>query len=485
MVKAAASLSHAVRGAVLSYYLGRLCLVLALLTTVPFAAALLLGEGDLAGDLAVAIGLLVSLWLPTRHGSAPRRLQGNEALAIVALIFLLAPLFFLPAFAGQGLSLTDAIFESVSAFTTTGLSTVARIREASPGFLLLRAWMQWCGGLGFAVFSIALVLGHESGARRLAGLENPENLSSSAMAYARQVLAAYLALTLVAAALLTASLGDSFQAILHALAAVSTGGFSGYEDSLAGMPSVSAPVITILASISGALPLILYYRIASRYPGGLAGDPEWWIFPLVIVVAGLVLAGALHFNDGMSWRAALYHGALLGASAQTTAGFSTLPIADLGNSAKLLLIIAMLSGGCVGSTAGGIKLLRLLILGKLVAYILRRTSLPTHAVTAMRLGGRTLQADEIQRALVIIVLFMLTIVCSWLIMVAGGQPAMPALFEVVSATGTVGLSAGVVSQGLPDAAKLLLCLDMLLGRLEILAFLVLLYPRTWIGRRAT
>lgn len=483
MDKAATSLSYAVRPAVLRYYLSRLSLVLGVLTAVPFAAAVLLSEQSLAGDLAITIGFFLSIWMPGRRDAAPRKLQVNEALVVVALTFLLAPVFLLPAFVGQGLSLTDALFESISAFTTTGLSTASQVHDFSPGLLLLRAWMQWCGGLGFAVFSVALVLGHQSGARRLTGLDTQEGLPSSARAYARQVLIAYVVLTLSVIALLTLSLGDAQEALIHALAAVSTGGFSSYDHSLADMPSISAPFITILASILGALPLVLYYQVASRRRSELSGDPEWWLFPLVVLSVGLLLAITLHFDSGMSWSAAFYHGSLLGASAQTTAGFSTLTIAELGNTAKLLLMLAMLTGGCVGSTAGGIKLLRLLILGKLIAHILRRTSMPIHAVKALRLGGRNLQGEEIQRALVIIVLFILTVMLSWLIMVAGGQPAMAALFEVVSATGTVGLSAGVVSHELAQGLKLLLCLDMLLGRMEILALLVILYPPTWLGRR--
>lgn len=482
MEPSAKILSYAVRPAVLRYYLSRLALVLAGLTLVPFMAALLFGEVRLAGTLAITVGLLVLLWLPGRRTPAPRRLQVNEALATVALTFVLTPLSMVPPFAGQGLSLEDAVFESVSAITTTGLA-IAEVHDYSPALLLLRAWMQWYGGLGIAVFSLALVLGHFAGARRLVGLDRKEDLHASTRTYARQVLSAYLVLTLVALVILWMSLGDGLQALLHALAAVSTGGFSGYDQSLADMPSRIAPYLTIGAALLGALPLLLYYQIVSRRRWQLAGDPEWWALPLTVALVALLLVVVLHADDGMGWSDALYHGVLLGASAQTTAGFSTLTVGDLGDSAKLLLIVAMLSGGSIGSTAGGVKLLRLLILAKLVAFILRRTTMPRHAVSAIRLGGRNLEDEEIQRALVVILLFVLTVVVSWMIMVASGHGALDALFEVVSAVGTVGLSTGIVSPDLATGLKLMLCLDMLLGRLEIIALLVLLYPPTWLGRR--
>ena len=483
MELSATSLSYAVRPVVLRYYLSRLALVLAGLSLVPLAAALGFGELRLAGNLAATVALLVVLWLPGRRTLAPRQLQVNEALATVALTFVLAPLLMLLPFTGEGLSLEDAVFESVSAITTTGLSTAAQVHEYSRGLLLLRAWMQWYGGLGIAVFSLALTLGHLAGARRLAGLETQEDLPASARTYARQVLSAYLVLTLLAVLTLWLALGDGLQALLHALAAVSTGGFSGYERSLADMPSIAGRNLTIFAALLGALPLMLYYQAIARRHWVPAGDPEWWVLPLAVMMVAMLLALVLHADDGMGWPAALYHGVMLGASAQTTAGFSTLTVAELGDSAKLLLIVAMLSGGSVGSTAGGIKLLRLLILAKLIAFILRRTAMPRHAVVAMRLGGHNLEGEEIQRALVVIVLFALTVLLSWLIMVAAGQPVLDALFDVVSATSTVGLSSGIVSHELPAVLKLLLCLDMLLGRLEVLALLVLLYPPTWLGRR--
>ncbi len=479
----AAALSYAVRPAVLGYYLSRLSLALAALTLVPLLGAALLDELRLATNLAVVVGLLAVVWLPGRRMATPTQLQENEALVIVTLTFLLASLVMLLPYSGEGLPLEDALFESISAVTTTGLSTVSPAFSYSPGLKLTRAWMQWYGGLGIAVFSIALVLRMQSGARRLAGLDTPENLPASARHYSRRVLVVYLILTAFVIAALWLALDDGFQALLHALTAVSTGGFSGYENSLADMPSVAAPFITIGASLLGAMPLLLYFHLASQRRLALTGNPEWWALPVMVVVVAVGLMLILHHIDGMSWRQAAYHGSLLGGSAQTTAGFSTLDVGGVSDAAKLIMILAMLVGGSVGSTAGGIKVLRLLVLTRVVGFVIRRTSMSSHAVTDLRLGGRSLAPEDVQRALVVTVLFLLTVVLSWLVMAAGGEPVFDALFDVVSATGTVGLSAGVAGPDLPAPLKLVLCLDMLAGRLEILALLVVLYPRTWLGRR--
>jgi trk system potassium uptake protein TrkH len=171
-------------------------------------------------------------------------------------------------------------------------------------------------------------------------------------------------------------------------------------------------------------------------------------------------------------------------SAQTTAGFSSLNVSELDSASKLLLIFPMLIGGNLGSTAGGMKIFRLLVLLRLVALAVQRTRLPSRAVVEPRLNGVRLEAGEIERALVVILLFGLTVVLSWVPFVAMGYNPLDSLFEVVSATGTVGLSAGITSPTLPPLLKGVLCFDMLMGRLEILAILVVFYPGTWIGRRA-
>jgi trk system potassium uptake protein TrkH len=148
-----------------------------------------------------------------------------------------------------------------------------------------------------------------------------------------------------------------------------------------------------------------------------------------------------------------------------------------------VLLLSMFTGGALGSTAGGIKMLRAVILLRLVQVSIRRTCLPPHAVLEPRIGGQRLEGAEIQDALLLLVLFLGVVVASWLPFLAYGYDPLDALFEVVSATSTVGLSAGVSTVDMAWPLKGVLCADMLLGRLEVVALVVLVYPRTWIGRR--
>ena len=189
------------------------------------------------------------------------------------------------------------------------------------------------------------------------------------------------------------------------------------------------------------------------------------------------------FNDGMSWPQALRRAAVLGVSAQTTTGFSESPLAALGDATLLAMIVAMVIGGCVGSTAGGVKLLRVLVLLKVARVALRRAGATSHAVMEPMLGGKRIEDADVVRALLLIALYFGVVLLSWFAFLVYGHAPMKSLFEVVSATSTVGLSTGLSGPRLEPLLKAVLELDMLLGRLEIVAMLVMLYPGTWIGKR--
>jgi trk system potassium uptake protein TrkH len=170
-------------------------------------------------------------------------------------------------------------------------------------------------------------------------------------------------------------------------------------------------------------------------------------------------------------------------SAQTTTGFNTISISEMSPATKLVIILSMVIGGGTASSSGGIKILRLLIFIRLLQLIFQRTALPLHAISKQTLGGRPLESDELQRALLLIILFMVVVLFSWLTFLFYGYDPLDALFEVVSATATTGLSTGITQHNLPLVLKAVLSVDMLLGRLEIFAFLVLLYPGNWFGKR--
>jgi trk system potassium uptake protein TrkH len=240
----------------------------------------------------------------------------------------------------------------------------------------------------------------------------------------------------------------------------------------------------MLVSFLGAVSLPLYWR---TYHAGWLGGVRTLVTDVelrALLITGLLVGSLL---TALAWSqggdSPWYHGFMMGFSAQTTTGFSTMPVTELDAASKVVMIIAMLIGGSVGSSAGGFKLLRLLILLRMLQLLIRRAGMPSHAVAEPYLAGHKLESDDIVRALQLILLFIGIMVLSWLPFVIMGYDPLDALFEVASACGTVGLSSGITRPELEPFLKSVLCFDMLAGRLEIVALLVVLYPRNWIGRR--
>ena len=483
MAKQASELRYAVRFRVVFKYFGQLCLVLAALTLVPLVMSLIFGERYITLRYAVVVCGLAGLGLGTARLRAPSSVQANEGMVLVALMFLFTPLAMCYPMMGAGLGFLDAFFEAISGVTTTGLSTKATLVGAPATFLFSRAWMQWYGGLGIVVLSLALVMQPGLVAKGLSATETEtDDLLGGTRAHAQRVLKVYGALTALGIiGCLSVGVGF-FDAVLYTFAAVSTGGFAPHDGSLATLGWLPQGWITLLC-LAGAIPLTFYHRMLQERRRLAVDFLQLQAVIIASVVASLAVGASMRLSAGMAWPQVLHHAPLLAFSAQTTAGFSSMPCGQLDAGSKLVLIFSMLVGGGLGSTAGGFKLLRLLMAASVFRLILLRTCLPKHAVIEPRLAGRRLQDEEIRAALLLIVLFVVVVALSWLPFVAMGYSPLDSLFEVVSAMGTAGLSVGLTSATMPALLKGVLCVDMLMGRLEIIAWLVMLYPGTWFGRR--
>jgi len=478
------TLGQAVRLRTVGRYSGQLLLVLAVLAVPPLVVALVAGEPDFLVHIAAGGAVTGGLGWALSRLRASRRLQTNEAIVVVALLFLLAPLMLATAMTAAGLTFVDALFESVSGVTTTGLSVITPGPDTPATLLFLRAWLQWFGGLGFVVLSLGFVVQPGIVARRLAVSEQaPDDLVGGMRAHARWVLRIYASLTGLAWLVLVALGTGPFDALLYAMAAVSTGGFAPQSGSLGALAGWGPRFGVMAFCLAGALPFVAYRHLIHRRWRTLLQDLQirWLILGAIATSVALLLW--LTLVESRSLPVALPHALLVGLSAQTTAGFTTLDPATLAPAGKLLLIPAMVVGGCAGSTAGGIKIVRLLVLLEVGRTLIQRTALPRHAVLEPRLQGGVLTRAEIRPMLVVVAAFAVLALLSWWPFVWQGHDPIGALFEVSSAMGTVGLTAGITGPDLAPGLKLVLCVDMLLGRLEVLPLLVLLYPRTWLGRR--
>lgn len=464
------------------HYLGRFCFIAAALNCAPLGYALLTSEIQIAISYATLIAVLTLAGFLLSKIKINGQMQMNEAMVIVALVFLLIPLLMTVPQVLAGISFIDAFFENVSATTTTGLSTLGAIEQRPLTFQFARAWMQWYGGLGIIIFSLALIVRPGMSALRLAQLDQPDDLVGGTKAHARRILLVYGGITICGILLWIILGGDPLKGILYIFSAVSTGGFSPTSGSFSDLDKGYLAWLVTIVAVAGAFPLALYQQSWRKNWRLFLLNNEVRAFLTISFVFSLVLVLSF-LAQGWSFDEALWHGPLMAFSAQTTAGFSSLDPELLGAADKMTLILAMAVGGSVGSTAGGFKVLRLIILFGLLSRYLKILTTPAHAVVDQRLGQQRIEAEEVQDALMIIVIFTAVIIFSWFPFLLYGFPPLDALFEVVSATGMAGLSSGITQAGLPTPLKAILCIDMLLGRLEFVAWMVFFYPRTWFARK--
>jgi len=481
--RAVRSLHFAVRPRPVAKYLAQLLIGVAIFTTIPLLVTVFSGEHQVAIRYALVILIFAGCGFPFAKLRCAEDLQTNEALTITALIFVLSALGLTFPLTGYEIDFIDALFESVSAVTTTGLTTLSSMETRPASFLFARAWVQWVGGLGIVVLAVAMMMESGPAAKKLGFSEREvADIAGGTRAHAKRVIVVYALLTALGlTALLLAGVGV-FDAVIHVFTAVATGGFSAYDSSLAGLPSGPSRGVVMVVCLLGAVSFSIYYR--GYHEGVMAALKAVELRALIaacLITTGLVML--LESTAAGGAAASPWDAMLISVSAQTTAGFSDVPVSRMGDGTKLVLIASMFTGGDVGSTAGGIKIFRFLLLLRLLQLILIRASTPRGSHIEVRVGGNRVTQREMEIALAVMFAYVGVIFVSWLPFLAYGYAPLDALFEVVSAVSTTGLSSGISNSGLESVLKLVLCFDMWMGRVEIIAFIIALYPPTWIGKR--
>jgi len=426
---------------------------------------------------ALALGLYLGGHLGSRRLFQPQALELKEALVVTALVYLLFSLVGAIPFL-KGTSFINGLFEALSGFTTTGLSVLdpARLPET---LLFFRSYAQWIGGAGIIILSLAILLRPGGAAFKLYATEfGEENIVGSVIATARVVLRIYLILTaLNYLAYLAAGMGP-FDGLLNAFSTISTGGFSSWPDSIGHYHSTAVSLVTILFMGIGATSFPLWFLARREGVRRFTSDRQVHYLLALSLLGGLFLM----IGFGLAVRD-IVPGLFQAVTALSTTGFSTLGQRGLSAGAKLVTIVLMIIGGATGSTAGGIKLFRLIVLVGLLRWLFLRPLLPEEAKIPIKYGDSGVSDRELKAIAGFILLYLAILIIAALILMLSGYGFTDSLFEAASAQGTVGLSVGVTSPTMPTLAKLVLMLLMWLGRLEIAPVLIALYPGIWFRLR--
>jgi trk system potassium uptake protein TrkH len=424
------------------------------------------------GVVLAAAGLL--LWrrfapdhaatLSWQEGAVVVLLAWLGAISAGSAVFMLA----------HGLTFTQAVFEATSGWTTTGLSVVD-VTEASHLILLLRSVLEFAGGAGLAIIMLSTLAGPSG-----AGLSSAEGRSDQLAPHVRR--SATIVLTLYSLYALAGTLGlriagmGWFDAVNHALAAVSTGGFSTRAESIGAWDDPGIEVVTIVLMLLGTLNFLSAWALFRGKVRAFLRNGEVRLiavlFPLGALVLLACLTGAFDPALGPSLRVAVFEVV----SAGSTTGFSTTTYLDWPTLAVLVIILFMLVGGGSGSTAGGIKQYRVYVLFRGLVWDVRRRLLPPSAVTAhtVWVGDQQRFLDDVQirQAAVFVVLYASVYALGTATIAAHGYSMSDSAFEFASALGTVGLSVGVTSAGAPAGVLWLEIGGMILGRLEFFTVVV-------------
>ncbi len=446
------------------------------LLLVPFATALFWQEYSSAIRYGIIMFIFFSLGMMSLKIEHPKTIQSNEAFTLIALTFVLGSLALTFPMMANGLSFIDSWFECVSGVTTTGLSVVNTQAIEAKTFFFSRAWMQWYGGLGIVIFSLGLAMQPSTLSRSL--LKKTfynEDLIENSKIFARKILLIYCALTLIGVITLKLAGLSLFDAVTFTFSSISTGGFSSHPGSLSNFSFLIQSGVLVFAFL-GAVSFPLFWLSSLKDLKKLARDTQLGALVLCCLVFTLLVLFLFAPNQ-LSFIPTAFLNVI---SLQSTAGYSTFDLSTLNSGTKLLLILSMFIGGSTQSTAGGFKLMRLLILLKALHLLFFRTSLTKSADKVVSFAQNR---EEAYGCLALFSLYVIAIFLSTGAFVMMGYDPLNALFDVVSAIGTVGASSGFTGPELPAFLKGVLIFDMFLGRLEIVTLLVLIYPKTFIGRR--
>ena len=454
----------------------------------PLLLAAVSGGSDLRAFLASAalcggVGGLLVLTRPDDH-----RLQTRDGFVCVALCWIVLGLFgALPYFFSGSCDFMDAFFETVSGLTTTGATIFSAPSQLPRGILLWRALTQWMGGMGILVLVLALLPKISEGSVNLMKAESPGPISTKLRPRtgetARILYRIYIALTVIETAILRVVGLPWFDAVTTALTTISTGGFSIRDASIAYYHSSLINWILIFFMFAASVNFTLLFLAATRRFRDAVKSEELRVYTGIVVGSSLFAALDLMAKTGRSFGSAFEHAAFQVTTLISTTGYCTEDFDLWPPFCRCVLVLVMFLGGCAGSTAGGVKISRVVVLVKALRRDLRRV-MHSREVRPITLDGQRVNEETVSSISVFFFAYIMILFVVALIVSLDGVDFTSAFTASLTAISNVGPGLGALGPTcnfgfLSNLSKLVLTLTMLLGRLEIMPLLVLMMPSVW------
>lgn len=471
--------------------IGYFCIAFGLTQLLPLLFSLGYRDGEWRHFLySIAFSLTLGSLLLLLGRRSGRDLKTRDGFLVVGLFWVILGLLAAQPFVlVLDMSLTDALFESVSALTTTGATVITGLDDLAPSILIYRQWLQWLGGMGMIVLGVAIMPMIGVGGMNLYKAEAPgpmkdQKLTPRLAKTARLLWGLYAGLTLANAAAYWAAGMTPFDAFAHALSTVSTGGFSTHDASLGYFNSSLIESIAVVFMLMGAINFSVHFlAFRSANPMQYLANVEVRSF-LVFVLGTIVLVSLVLRSSGeyASMPPSIRNAVFEVVSVVTSTGFGTVDFSHWPDFLPILLIFISFVGGCGGSTAGGMKVMRIIVMLKQGSREIQRLIHP-RAVTLLRVGGHRVGERTIDAVWGFMAAYVVSFILLMLLMIHfGGLDALDAFSAIATSMNNLGPGLGEVASNftaVTDSGKLIAAFAMLLGRLEVFTLLVLLTPAFW------
>jgi trk system potassium uptake protein len=381
-------------------------------------------------------------------------------------------------------ALTDAFFESASGFTTTGSSVVQNVELMPHSILFWRSLTHWIGGIGIIVLLIIILPSLKVTGYQLFSLESGmnEKFHPKTKAIVFRVLFIYLGLTLAETVLLCLGDMDLFESICHSFGTIATGGFSTRNNSLMSFSAYSQYVVMIFMFMAGTSQVIFYYLVKRNFKK-IRQNEELWFYIAIAVLAGTLGTILLHINSTKPIEESFREGFFQTISIMTCTGYTTANYMLWPAGAVILIFLLMFSGGSTGSTSGGIRMARHLIVLKNIKNAFVRLNHPK-SITFIKLNGKTIAENTNIYILSFVVLYLFLFLLGTIIIVVSGVDTVTASSAVATCMAGIGPGLGSVApgsnfSGIPEVSKLVLSMLMIIGRLEIITVFTIFTRTFW------
>ena len=475
---------------VISYLLGKISVLMGAAQVINLCMALYYGEKcylQFLFSILLAVGLGYALQFYGRDASH-KDISVREGIGTVFFAWILAAgLAGLPFVFLQVLDPISAYFEAMSGLTTTGATSISDLEILPKSLLFWRAMNHWIGGIGIIVIFVALLPSMSGTAVYLYNAEVTGFSNSRILPRIRTTAIAlfyiYLLLTIILTGILRGMGMDAYDAVYHAFSCIATGGFSDYNTSVARFKSPMIEYALSVFMVLAAGNFAVYYQVTQNGFKALWEDLEFKVYVVMVLCFSVAIAVNIILVNGYSiengFRSALFHVA----SFASTTGFVADDYDKWPSFARMMLAVMFFTGGCAGSTAGGIKICRLIVLVKTVAAELRRTLHPQMLLTVYY-GKARLSMPTVMNIGRFFFVYIFVVALLTLVTTASGVAPEEAIFGVASCLASVGPAFGSIGATgtyaeLPAGAKIAMALGMLLGRLELFTALALLRSEYW------